>query len=69
MTNITNQLELLGREAELASKTLGTGLTELRKYSFGGFGYFYSGMFSLVIGLERVAKLTLLSNYYISNNA
>lgn len=68
MTNISDQIELLGRETELASKTVGDGLTLLRKYSFGGFGYFYSGIFSLTIGLERIAKLILLIDYYKSNN-
>lgn len=68
MTNISDQIELLGRETELASKTVGDGLTLLRKYSFGGFGYFYSGIFSLTIGLERIAKLILLIDYYRSNN-
>lgn len=68
MTNISDQIELLGREAELASKTVGSGLTELRNYSFGGFGYFYSGLFSLSIGIERIAKLILLIDFYNSNN-
>lgn len=68
MTNISYQIELVGRETELASKIVGDGLTFLRKYSFGGFGYFYSGLFSLTIGLERIAKLILLFDYYRSND-
>ena len=67
MTNISDQIELLGREAELASKTVGSGLTEIRNYSFGGFGYFYSGLFSISIGLERILKLILLIDFYNSN--
>lgn len=68
MANTLDQIELLGREAELASKTVGSGLTELRNYSFGGFGYFYSGLFSLSIGIERISKLILLMNFYKSND-
>lgn len=67
MTKITDELELLNREAALASQVLGAGLTSLRKYNFAEKGYFYNGMFSITIGLERVLKLILIYDYRLSN--
>ena len=65
---ITDVDELLGRETMMAVHLLGTGLTSIRKYNFTSKGSFYSGMFSVTIGLERILKLILLLNYKINNN-
>lgn len=47
-------------EGALASDALGHGLTALRSYDFADKGRFFSGMFALTIGLERVLKLIFL---------
>lgn len=67
MDNITNVDELLRREAALSSQLIGNGLTAIRKYDFTTTGVFYSGMFSVCIGIERILKLILLLDYKISN--
>lgn len=43
-------------EGALASDALGHGLTALRSHDFADKGRFFSGMFPLTIGLERVLK-------------
>ncbi len=47
-------------EGALASDALGHGLTALRSYDFADKGRFFSGMFALTIGLERLLKLVFL---------
>lgn len=63
MNNIKDTEELLGREAELSAQLLGNGLSSIRKYSFAEIGYFYTGIFSVTIGLERLLKLIILFDY------
>jgi len=61
---ISNPLEphraTLLLEAALSSDAIGYGLTALRSYSFADKGRFFSGMFMLSIGLERILKLILV---------
>ena len=63
MSNIEDIDELLGREAELAAQQLGNGLSSIRKYNFSAMGFFYTGIFSVTIGLERLLKLIILFDY------
>jgi hypothetical protein len=65
---ITNINELLNREAALSAQLLGNGLTSIRKYDFSSKGIFYSGMFSISIGLERILKIILVLDYQIKNS-
>jgi hypothetical protein len=67
MDNIKDIEELLGREAELSAQQLGNGLSSIRKYSFAEIGYFYTGIFSVTIGLERLLKLVVLFYYKQKN--
>lgn len=55
----TNREGLL-LEGALASDALGHGITALRSYDFADKGRFFSGMFLLTIGLERLLKLIFL---------
>ena len=64
---ITNINELLNREAALSAQLLGSGLTSIRKYDFSSKGIFYSGIFSISIGLERILKIILILDYQINN--
>ena len=70
---LRNPLELLewkalNREAVLVSQLIGTGITALGRASYAsGLGEYYSAFFSLSIGIERLAKLILVTNYALSN--
>ncbi len=66
--NLTDINELLNREAALASQQLGSGLSTIRKYDFSSKGVFYSGMFSICIGVERILKLIALLDYRCKND-
>lgn len=57
-----NHEEALLLESALASSAIGHGLAALRSYDFADKGSFFSGMFALTIGIERVLKLIFLIN-------
>lgn len=69
MCNIKDIDELLGREAELAAQQLGNGLSSIRKYNFAAIGFFYTAIFSVTIGLERLLKLIILFDYKKNNQS
>lgn len=52
--------ELLLLEAALASDSIGHGLTALRAYDFADKGRFFSALFSLSVGIERLLKIIVL---------
>lgn len=52
----------------MSSMSLGLGLTQLRKYDFVKPGFFYSSMFMITIGLERLMKLIVIYDHRIRNN-
>jgi hypothetical protein len=56
---VAEQLALL-REAEIAAQSLYVGLTALRKADFSRQDLYSHAFFCLSIGLERIAKLTIL---------
>jgi hypothetical protein len=58
---------LLKREASLAAMSLGVGLTHIGNYSYAHTGFFYSGMFCLCIGIERVLKLIVIYDCRLRN--
>lgn len=64
----THDEMLLAREASLASMSLGVGLTHVGKYDYTQTGFFYSGMFSICIGLERVLKLILIYDHKLKHS-
>ena len=68
MTNQQDTEILFMREASISSVSLGLGLTQLRKYSFVKPGFFYSSMFMITIGLERLMKLIVIYDHRIRNN-
>ncbi|WP_156364188.1 hypothetical protein [Sphingomonas sp. Leaf198] len=61
--------QALHREASLVSQLIGSGATALGRASYGsGFGEYYTAFFGLSIGIERLAKLILISNFAMNNN-
>lgn len=59
---------LLTREAALAAVSIGNGLTQVSRYNYAEVGYFYSGIFSYCIGLERVLKLILIDEHRLQHD-
>lgn len=59
---------LLSREASLAAMSLGVGLTHMGSYNYAFTGFFYSGMFSLCVGLERVLKLIVIYDHRLRHS-
>ena len=58
---------LLTREASMASMSLGTGLTLIRKYDFTMPGYFYSSLYLIATGIERLLKLILIYDHRLKH--
>ncbi len=56
------------REASMASMSLGIGLTLIRKYDFQETGYFYSGLYSIATGIERLMKIILIYDDRLNNH-
>ncbi len=52
----------------MASMSLGIGLTHIRRYDFVQPGFFYSGLYSVTTGLERLKKLIVIYNYRMLHN-
>jgi hypothetical protein len=65
--DIQSQL-LLTREASMASMSLGIGLTLLRKYDFAQPGFFFTSLYSITTGIERLLKLILIYDHRLNNN-
>jgi hypothetical protein len=61
------ELALL-REASMASMSIGVGLTHIRRYDFTQPGYFYSGLFSMTTGIERLLKLILIYDHRLNHH-
>lgn len=59
---------LLQQEGYLISSCLATGLTELRKANVNNQGAFYSSLFNLSVGLERLLKSIIIIDHMIKNN-
>lgn len=61
---------LLSQEAHLAKNTLLSGFDLLLKANFlkDTEGYFYSAFFHLSIGMERLLKLAVVTNYMLEND-
>ena len=59
---------MLKNEASLVSSLLGNGLNSLRKSNLNNIGLYYQAFFSLAIGLERLLKIILITQYRVQNN-
>jgi hypothetical protein len=66
---ISSDAELaLLREASMASMSIGVGLTHVRRYDFAQSGFFYSGLFSMATGIERLLKLILIYDHRLNHD-
>lgn len=58
----------LSNEAQFAFELLGLGVTQIQKANYTKKGIYYQSFVNLSVGLERLGKICLLLDYYISNN-
>jgi len=67
---LPTEFTLLTQEAYLAKNSILSSFDFLSKANFyqEKDGYFYSGFFNLTIGLERMMKLAVVSDYMLKNN-
>ncbi len=57
------------KECRLARELLGSGINSLRSANYAdGEGHYYNAFFGLSIGLERLAKLILITDHIIQND-
>lgn len=59
---------LLQQEGYLISSCLATGLTELRSAHVHNKGAFYSALFNLSVGIERLLKAIVIIDHMLNNN-
>ena len=59
---------LLQQEGHLISSCLGIGLTDLRAAHVHNKGAFYSALFNLSVGIERLMKALLIIEHMLNNN-
>ena len=61
------QWHAIGREGQLAAEQLATGVTILGRANHAQTGLYGQALFSLSIGLERLAKLIVVADYAITH--
>ena len=59
---------VISDEAKFTKDMLASGITQLGKANYGQKGIYFQAFTSLTTGLERIGKLCLILDYYISNN-
>lgn len=52
----------------MSSMSIGIGLTHLRKYNFVQTGLFYSSLYSITTGIERLLKLIVIYDHRLNND-
>jgi hypothetical protein len=59
----------LKRESQLVRHLLGSGITSIGKANYADkAGEYYTSFFALTVGIERLAKLVLVTDFAIKNN-
>ncbi|MEN5110494.1 hypothetical protein ABE521_16765 [Pseudomonas sp. TWI672] len=58
----------LSREAMFCKELLGAGATQIRKANYANQGMYFQAFSNLSIGLERIGKLCLTLDHFISTN-
>jgi len=58
----------LSKEGQFAFEILHSGVTQLRKANYAKKGLYYQSFINLTVGIERIAKLCILLDYYIDSN-
>ncbi|WP_151949891.1 hypothetical protein [Aliarcobacter butzleri] len=63
-----NTFNALSKEAGFAFEILGLGVTQIKKANYARKGIYYQSFINLSVGLERLAKICILLDFYIQNN-
>ena len=58
----------LQKEAQFTNEMLGAGATQIRRANYASKGVYFQAFTSLSTGLERIGKLCLMLDYYLSHN-
>ena len=58
----------LNKEAQFTQEMLGSGATQIRNANYASKGRYFQAFTSLSTGLERIGKLCLMLDHYISHN-
>ena len=66
MTNFNPVFLALLKEAQFTRQLLGAGATEIRRANYASKGVYFQSFTSLSTGLERIGKLCLMLDHYIS---
>lgn len=64
---LDKEISLLLKEAEMAKRCLGDGLTQIRKYNTDEPGKIYMASLLVSNGLERMMKIILIQSYRLNN--
>ena len=67
-TQFSPSFLLLQQEGHLISSCLATGLTELRSANVHNKGAFYSALFNLSVGIERLLKAIIIMEHMLKNS-
>jgi hypothetical protein len=65
---LNDTFNALPKEAQFAFEILNSGATQIRKANYAKKGAYYQSFINLTVGIERIAKLCVLLDYYIENN-
>ncbi|MDD2865491.1 MAG: hypothetical protein PHC99_12325 [Methylococcales bacterium] len=66
-TTFSSSYLFLAQEGYLIRSCLTLGLTELRKANVGNMGAFYSALFNLSVGIERLLKVIIIVDHMLQN--
>jgi hypothetical protein len=68
MLNLSPIFTALLEEAKFTREVLGSGVTQIGKANYAQKGIYFQAFSNLSIGLERIGKLCLILDYYLTSN-
>jgi hypothetical protein len=68
MPFLNETFNALNKEAQFTKEMLGAGATQIRNANYASKGVYFQAFTSLSTGLERIGKLCLMLDHYISHN-
>src|SRR5438874_12547315 len=64
---LTKTFNALNKEAQFTKEMLGSGATQIRNANYASKGVYFQAFTSLSTGLERIGKLCLMLDHYVSH--
>jgi hypothetical protein len=68
MAELNETFKALLKEAQFTNEMLGAGATQIRKANYATKGIYFQAFTSLSTGLERIGKLCLMLDHYMTHN-